>query len=473
MALDLSPEGFDLAAAVIKELGLVDIKGQQLSDFSDRFGLVMEASFQDMTVDLSLADVRLTPSDAAIDAEFSFNKARLKIGKLILYPSIPVLRTECLNAEYVIADGEPVRAALRAGIRLVDGQVRLTREHFSLAKQVRASNVIGPSNCTGVLKLGWVRRVAARGFLKLARLSFGGAINRQIVKLMPEVEAAVNRLTHQEFPVEIRNFPAQEKRQLLLGVQPTRLTIGPSGLNLVCAVRSRIQKTWDQGSEALSVPPPVGGLLDPQHYASAGINKLLINEIIANYLPLDDEFHEVTPGEGEGDELLSRRSLAALWPDLNLIHLDQDHLRLKVRVNRHPRVEPDSRSQDFAVYWESLTLLFQIKSGGAWRDYFIIDLSLRANAVPQLREQWFEIKLGERYEANFRGQWANGYEPEDPTFEQDVFQLTMDSFMDYLRAAGPVYRALVPILNFKPYQATVKNLRVESGWVRVDIANPQ
>ena len=116
-----------------------------------------------------------------------------------------------------------------------------------------------------------------------------------------------------------------------------------------------------------------------------------------------------------------------------------------------------------------LDLKFYAKRNKKWEEYFTFEFDMKLNFDIKIESENLDLSF-EVESLNLNGRWASSYEPQDKTFYREDAEESFKSLFYMISAELEDSSILtVPSLEVGDREITFKNLKLDDGFIHLDI----
>lgn len=460
--LQVNREGLSRVAAEVKRAALSDITNAPLPDIHQEVSLGIKVDGENIRYSIAFGDLSLQPAGNTLAVALGVARVRVDAGRLRFRKRIIAeISTTCENTAVEIVN-VPVTA--RLALSVAGGAVQVAAPELSVPVGDDNYQVHGPSSCSGALGIGSLVKLVVKEVLKSSKSTIESKLAEAARGLLPELGRVFTASAQRRLPIDLDKWLGIGRDAFSLVTTPHLVSVSDAGLELVLSASAESGNHPSRDGEEIAY-------WDGSPLGQAGVNPDLLTEALAKWLPQGTPqillTEEIAPGVSQA---LTVEFLKAVWPDLQSAALSSGNLRAKIRAPRAPVVKLGPAdgllTVDLPTEW---TLQAQI--GGQWKDYFLLRLDFRLDAEATIASGKLSVGLGKGTTVAVSGEWAAGYTPTDPRFEQQLAEAVFAALVEVVAAGGPLVGTDVPQLELASGRIIIANPRVHAPYVRVDLVS--
>jgi hypothetical protein len=467
LVAEVTAEGLSVLAAVARESVGDQLRDIAIPDVTNDVGAGVTATLTGAHASMQMEPLGLAPTADGLALDVGLSDVAVAIPSMRLEWTVLGLTVGTTCTDTVLHLGEDGTVTLNGVLAaaVVDESIRLAPGAMSFPVGYDDYRAEGPAACSGIWGVRDVTRLVLSGVLKLLWPFVEDTVTSRIADAVPAVEASLNEQTHLAVMLDVGGRPPFPIRTAELSAFPSRITTTGEALRIVAGFRIRSAEL--EGLPARRARGELEGV--GVRLASFGLNPSLVSEAVAVVYPDGTESTELTAEAIPSlADVLKVRSLAGIWPDLNQAPLTGSSLRLFVRLLEPPTIAADAATQAVRAKVPRLEMRFLAPIGGAWVDYYTVELDLEAGVQPTVASGELRLSLLDDYRVAIRGRWADAYVPTTDLFEADMFGVVVSTLFDYAQAAGPLTRVAIPAIDVGGRLVGLEHPHVRGDLLRVD-----
>lgn len=482
---EVNQSGIDMVSREIQRIALQNIVDRPISDFSDEISGGIHVDAEGLKISVAFQDVKLQTMANGLELSVQLKKLKLTAEKMRFYKKIGfTVSTTCEDTTMTIGESGQIieiSASLFPTINSNhDLEMRADGIDFPIPED--EFGVEGPRKCSGALGVGYLVKLSIKKILVKARSKIQQALVEQITSKLPSIAQKLNAPLHFSQQVSLRILPSLPPTVATVKASPSKISVEENRMRLVMnldftpanpspllEVGSDMRRAAiaQQKSESFDLKEILG---------AASVSTTLMNQIISVITPKQAEFYEIDlESAGRLHDILNRHSLATIWPDLNLIHLDDNNIRLFLSLPSPPTIATtrDVNTPEIAFKTADLVLSVYVKKDGTWQPYSY----LHANAAVPIEfvvgEEDITIAPKPATELSTSSEWAEGYTPQVDIFEQDLADSIFASAIEILAERQPMLLGKKPVFAIGAERVSVGNFGIGESSVNIQIMSQQ
>ncbi|MEQ1843347.1 MAG: hypothetical protein ABL994_23320, partial [Verrucomicrobiales bacterium] len=372
--------------------------------------------------------------------------------------------TTCQNTSLDVGENGPVHLTARLGPTVQNNRIHIDAQDINFGVAENNFKVNGPRECSGALGLGTLVKWVVGKVIANSRGKIEEAVRNKVAEFVPAVEAKLNEQVIRSFPLSFKIPGMAEESKIAFHAAPFAVDALDNALGFRMSVNVTNE---DVPFNDLNDLVADGGMV----VGATGFNPGLLTEAFEHVFPAGSDFVELHEGLGpQIHEVLSLKTLSALWPDLKEQSLGADYLRGFVRFDGAPQFSVAADSAKVQVLIPNLQLKFMAHIAGEWRDYYFVNLKVSTAAILDVDSGNLSVKLSPESVVGVTGYWAKGYEPKNPAFESDLTEFLFSAVFEYLASQGPLTHVGLPFANLGGEKIGVSRLDVKAPFVRAEVS---
>ncbi|MEZ4749288.1 MAG: hypothetical protein R3B54_01290 [Bdellovibrionota bacterium] len=457
--LYLNRTGLNLSAQELQQQFLGDINNEPLPDFDEKGWGGIRAKGRGLSYSVDFGDLKIVPAKDRLELSLVVNYVRVHLNSVRFSKKILVeISSTCENT--AIEVNGPITVGAHLGLSVSQGAVHLSTPNLSFPLPEDKYKVDGPSKCSGALGVGHIIKLVVKEALKRSRETIEKKIVEQASKLTPKLQQQLNQAVVRDIPFEVEKFLPFPDASPVLRTSPHHVRIDSRGMEFVMNV--------DVARDSLPVDSvPAWFDAAAANVGEAGVNPQLFGELLGKILPVGAWIgleEDLVPGV---QEALKVEHAAAIWPDLRRIEVTKNYVRPMIRFAGAPEFNVIA---DEALVRAKipLELLFQIHQNG-WKNYYSFKLDLELTTSLDIESEKLAVALKPQTVLNLSGEWAAGYEPQEPYVEAEVAEVIFLSLFDVLYAKGNLIKVDVPRVPFGGASVSLSRPHVVAPYIRVGL----
>ena len=205
-------------------------------------------------------------------------------------------------------------------------------------------------------------------------------------------------------------------------------------------------------------------------YFSVSIKPELVNMLLNGLnesgsfpkIELTEDMHEVIGA------LVHREELSNFLPDLEKVKLDEDKLKLFASFREAPSLSI-GENETLSLKTPGLDLTFFAKRNQKWEEYFTFAFDMKLDFNIKIETESLDLSF-QVDSLNLDGRWSASYEPQDRTFYREDAEESFKSLFYMISSeleGSPLLK--VPSLEVGDREITFKNLKLDDGFIHLDI----
>jgi hypothetical protein len=461
VVLKMNGDGFKVVSQEI--LNFINTRVANMSFPDQEFQLTSRTRIKGRGIRIlpNLLKFQLTPQADKLRLELVFINLQLEVEQLqMLYGASSKMTAHCEGWNIDLGNHNSLPASAEMGVRLENGEFRLSLGEVNLNILPHQYHVAGPKSCTG--PLGGSAPLFLKRFISYLTQHTRSYIEKMIkgmaAELVIRLEKELNSTFVQNFPIKTPAFGPIPEAHLLIGMIPKKFQFSPEGVDIVLSTKlafndrhgltdwesvedekegmknlvilgEKLEKVWDVVKDEV----PVKRL---KSMTEIGVHHALLNQFSQIIFKNGGAPVEVQRTWAPVFKTMtSKEELANYWPDLENVPDESPFVRLFLKLTKAPLINSSAivlNPGEFSMVLPEVELLVKVLSGGVWQDYYKIFLSFEGKAMPRILEETFFPTIS-NIKYSFRGEWASTYHPRDPLFDSDSFNESVQlavNFMD-------------------------------------------
>ncbi|MBG07304.1 MAG: hypothetical protein CME68_00965 [Halobacteriovoraceae bacterium] len=467
LALNLTQEGLDFVSKVLLDKLSEDLNGKKIDDINVNIPFVANIKVEQIKFNLSLDYLKLVPHETGLKILIGLKNVHLGVGHFRAFnPFLPNVGTSCFNTSIELGNGSlaPIEMDLDVAVESQELKLKLNDFYFHLNNKQYVS--FGPRECHGVFGIrDYMTQLVVKEVLSSARVLINTGTHLAVKALFKKLEEGANSfLKEKTFPIEIPFMSHGDSPSLSAQLVPEEATFGAGKMGVVLSVKLLNQVSEKSLSNIEN--------LDANflRYFSVSIKPELINILLeglreSGSLPeieLKEDMHEVIGA------LVHRDELSNFLPDLEKAKLDEDKLKLFVSLRKAPSLSI-GEGGDLLLNAPGLDLKFYAKRNQKWEEYFTFEFDMKLNFDIKIESENLDLSFAVE-SLNLNGRWASSYEPQDKTFYREDAEESFKSLFYMISTELEDSSILkVPSLEVGDREITFKNLKLDDGFIHLDI----
>ena len=443
LRLSLNTAGLDILAKEIKKNVLNSVERARLPDIKDKVDYDIDVEVKDLEYSVNFTHLRIFPQQGSLGLELGVKDIKIEIPSIKASKKVLVrLSTTCRDTQIKIAQSKVLTLSASLPLAVDQNNIETKIEHVQFQIPDDQYMVVGPGSCSGALGTGTLIKSVARNILKKSKQNIVDAVRDNLGKAEKGLEQELNRIAHQTLDLRGSVLPGLPKIDLALKLSPFDVMIDNQQLGIEFAI--------DTSKNALKLhhknPLHAWPSWSEEYMGAIGVNPELLNEAIADWLSRQPNGFYLDDSDLPALAGFLRRGVAGnAWPNLALMNLTSDDLRLKLNFRKDPRIFFDESSNNLHIV-ANVVLTFEIELNGKWVDYYHLTLDLAAFAFIRLDGDLLEIGFTDVPNADWSGQFADGFDPELEHARREVLDIMVYGIMQGLYDEGAFLSLWIPTL---------------------------
>jgi len=461
---EVNRRGFALISKMLKEEFLDNFQDHSLPDVDVPLPGKTKAHINGIRVSLDPRELDLVPTASGLEIRMVLNNLKVNIATVEAENHyLRGLSSTCSDIEINLGNGTPlpVRAGLALGV--ADHQVTVDARSLDFHLERYQYVTYGPAVCSGLLgHFGRFTRSIARRALSHARVMMELLLKSRVQEMSPRIAQLLNAQFATPRPFELPDLGVIPRQRLLFKIVPSAMQFHHDRMNVLLGVKVASEFVEEKG----------GPVMDPEDYlsfADVGINEALINRIIEELFGKGIENTEVTSDLiGEVEELLKIRSLTSIWPELEEVKTQSDHVRLFVGIKTPPQVYLTGSQNKAHIAVPDISARFQIEGERGWTNFFTMHLAADVAIGIELRDKKAILSIGTpKIEAT--GRWASSYRPHIAEFHSELAANAVSTLVAGAVTAYSPLEIPIPPLQVRRTKIGLHDFRILKPFVMVSL----
>lgn len=471
LSLEVNAAGLTEIAAYIRATVLADIENMELPDVEDKVDGGVEVKASGLHLWASFGDSNLVATAGHLNVTQQIIRIRLHADTVRLRKKIlgNWVSTTCEDTDITAVESETVALTMALNAAVADRRVSITERQTDFSIPEDQFEVDGPRKCSGALGVGNLIRLMAQSLLKNSRSKIEDSVENRVRDLIPGIADNLNRAVNKRFEINLNQPPLPTTKAAAVTF-PFAVLVDPDllsftiGTDLQAGPADKITDEAEIDDENYDLDP---NLVD---IGAAGINPTIVTEAFRTVFTNGTPWVELNAGNTPGlSDALDVSSASGIWPDLNEIPLTARKLRLSIRLASAPVITIPAQNNYISINVPKLEMMFMAQINGQWVNYFKLNMGLNSGLGFTRVNQQLVIHMAGPKTLSISGNWAPGYTPVVPIFEQDVAELIFKSVIDFLYDSGPLSVVDIPSLTVGNGTITAGNVRLMNPFISVRI----
>ena len=455
---EINSKGFEVLSDIIYESNLKNPTQTHIEHYTYSIPLLTQIDLHDIHLTPSFKELSIHPNpDNSLSINLSLEKLKIDINEIraTLF-NLPFFTTTCPNMKGSLNDLEqsPIEAKLTGAVE--DGHVKLSIEDFNvdLSKarlDFEASNPsceLGTENSYRKNFFEWVLKYTRPFLLRVIQYKF----RKEVLKLALELEEIINM----SIPINTPDFIMIPEASLNLKFHPNFINISGTKLDVAFDLEILNQET-DPSSFLNKL-----NFEEFLRFSKISINTNAINTFIEKILENGSIPFELSPSLHEDfSDFLDISRFSDFLPDLESARFDVHYLKAQLTLDESPSLKIYKDEEKVKFAFPKLAARLLVKQDGAWIPYFKLNLEINFDSSLQVDEGIFNACIP-RIQVTLDGKWDESYQPENPQFNGQVLQESLNEFLGITVEDCPITHEL------KPFDLVGKKISIE----KIEVENP-
>ncbi len=456
--IQVNQQGIDLAATIVKQEVLKDIKNQILPPIKERSNGV-DVEIPKSILNVEFGTVRLKLINNRVQAFIYIKKAQvyashIKFRKKVLGAT---LKSTCRDTTVKVKPSSPLAVTgLVELVALPNGKLKMQTSNISFGIPSSAYDVTGPRKCSGDLGIGSLIRTILKKTLKKHKGEIEKLVRNQAYRTAASFQNEINKQIPFQVPLSLPSNEFFSNAEINLTAKLNKITVRPQSIHIDLDLDLNKKTSKDV---LLNSEPKIASA--SKIVAKMGLHLDFLNHTLR-------EIHQSFQKDFELEardirKVLNTTSTSSIWPDLNEITLEKTYLRAFVGMAEAPIINA-SNTGTFNLNIPGLEMTFKaFKNELQWFDYSRLTIDLSADLLLNEDEDSYRADLLEVDLSQIEGSWPFSYVPTFELVDVESAEILFFSLAEYLNAENQSFEFNLDLDLLNQYGLSAANLRVNSG----------